>query len=245
MTNATAQLGSLEVNDIAELRRGFEIALLARNRSPKTIKSYLEAIDLFREFVVSAGFPTTVSQINRDHVETFLADQLARWRPKTAQIRYGALRQFFKWCQEEGEITVSPMVNVKPPHVPEGEVPVVNDDDLKALLKVCESAGFDQRRDTAILRLFIDCGLRLAEVTNLTLDDVDFGLHVVGVIGKGRAREASRCRQRRHRRSTATCGCARSTRAPGPPRRFGSERVGRSRQTASLSFSGGAASRPG
>jgi site-specific recombinase XerD len=176
---------ALEVNDVAELRRGFEIALLARNRSPKTIKSYLEAIDLFRDFSVAAGFPTAVDKINRDHVETFLADQLARWRPKTAQIRYGALRQFFKWCQEEGEITTSPMVNVKPPHVPEGEVPVVNDDELRALLKACEGSGFDQRRDTAILRLFIDCGLRLAEVTNLTMDDVDFGLQVVGVIGKG------------------------------------------------------------
>ncbi len=77
MTNATAQLGDLEVNDIAELRRGFEIALLARNRSPKTIKSYLEGLDLFRSFAVNAGFPTTVDRINRDHVETFLADQLA------------------------------------------------------------------------------------------------------------------------------------------------------------------------
>ncbi len=77
------------------------------------------------------------------------------------------------------------MTNVKPPHVPEGEVPVVSDDDLRALLKVCEGAAFDQRRDTAILRLFIDCGLRLAEVTNLTTEDVDFGLQVVGVIGKG------------------------------------------------------------
>jgi site-specific recombinase XerD len=185
VTNATAQLSSIEVNDLAELRRGFEISLRAGNKSPKTIKSYLEAVDLFRDFSVAAGFPTMVDKINRDHVETFLADQLARWRPKTAQIRYGNLRQFFKWCQEEGEVTVSPMTNVKPPHVPEGEVPVVNDDDLRALLKACEGAGFDQRRDTAILRLFIDCGLRLAEVTHLTTEDVDFGLQVVGVIGKG------------------------------------------------------------
>jgi len=185
MSNATAQLGSLEVNDIAELRRGFEIQLMARNRSPKTVKSYLEAVDLFREFSVAAGFPTAVDRINRDHVETFLADQLARWRPKTAQIRYGALRQFFKWCQEEGEVTVSPMANVKPPTVPEVPVPVVADDDLRKLLKAAEGSSFDQRRDTAILRLFIDCGLRLAEVTNLNVDDLDFSLGVVGVMGKG------------------------------------------------------------
>lgn len=175
----------LEVNDLVELRRSFETSLRARNRSPKTIKSYLEAVDLFRDFAAAAGFPTTVDRINRDHVETFLADQLESWRPKTAQIRYGALRQFFKWCQEEGEIGASPMINVKPPHVPETEIPVVTDDVLRALLKITDGPSFDERRDTAILRLFIDCGLRLAEVTNLTMDDVDFDLQVVGVIGKG------------------------------------------------------------
>ena len=134
---------------------------------------------------VRAGFRTEVDRITRDNVETFLADQLARWRPKTAQIRYGALRQFFKWCQEEGEVTVSPMTNMKPPTVPEVPVPVVSDDDLKALLKACEGSGFEERRDTAVLRLFIDCGLRLAEVTNLSVTDVDFSLGVVGVMGKG------------------------------------------------------------
>ena len=86
------------VNDVVELRRGFEVALRARNRSPKTVKSYLEGLDLYTDFVVRSGLPTEVDRIRRDHVEVFLADQLARWRPKTCQIRYGALRQFFKWC---------------------------------------------------------------------------------------------------------------------------------------------------
>src|SRR6185437_11833066 len=107
----------LAVNDLAELRRGFDVSLRSRNRAPGTIKSYLQALDLFREFAAAAGFPTEVDRINRDHVETFISDQLERWTPKTAQIRYGALKVFFRWCQEEGEITVSPMVNIKPPTV--------------------------------------------------------------------------------------------------------------------------------
>lgn len=179
MSTATA------INDIGSLRASFEIGLRARNRSPKTIRSYLEALDLYRDFATQSGFPTAVDQVNRDHLETFLADQLERWRPKTAQIRYGALRQFFKWAQEEGEVKTSPMVNMRPPSVPEVSVPVVSDADLAKLLKVCEGSGFDQRRDTAILRLLIDCGLRLGEVTNITTTDVDWDLQVVGVVGKG------------------------------------------------------------
>lgn len=57
---------------------------------------------------MQAGFPTTAARINRDHVETFIADQVERWRPSTALTRYGAPMQFFKWWVEDGEIPESP-----------------------------------------------------------------------------------------------------------------------------------------
>jgi integrase len=175
----------LAVNDVAELRRGWDVSLRSRNRQPGTIKSYLQALDLFREFSVAAGFPTAVDKINRDHVETFIGDQLARWTPKTAAIRYGALRQFFKWCVEEGEIADTPMAKMGPPSVPEVPVPVVGDDELKKLLRAAEGTTYEGRRDTAILRLFIDCGLRLGEVSGLSVSDVDWELETVTVLGKG------------------------------------------------------------
>ncbi len=175
----------LAINDIEELRRGFEVSLRAKNRSSKTIKSYLDALERYCIFARKVGFPTEVDRITRDHVETFVADQLAHWTPKTAQIRYGGLRQFFKWAVEEGEIPTSPMVNMVPPSLPEVPVPVVPDDDLRKLLKASEGTGFEQRRDTAILRLFIDCGLRLGESAGLQVEDVDLDACVVYVVGKG------------------------------------------------------------
>jgi site-specific recombinase XerD len=176
----------LAVNDIDELVRGWELSLRARNRSPQTIYSYLDSLEKLRSFLVRVGMPTTVDRINREHLESFVAEQLERWKPKTAQIRYGNLVQFFKWCVEEGEITQTPMVNMKPPVVPEVPVPVVVDDDLRKLLAACDGKGFTERRDSAILRLLIDCGLRLAEVTNLRIEDVDTDLQTVLVVGKGR-----------------------------------------------------------
>jgi site-specific recombinase XerD len=175
----------LAVNDIAELRRGFNVSLRSRNRAPGTIKSYLQALDLYREFSIASGFPTEVDRINRDHVETFVSDQLERWTPKTAAIRYGGLRQFFKWCVEEGEIAETPMARMGPPSVPEVPVPVVADDELKKLLRAADGTTFEGRRDTAILRLFIDCGLRLGEVAGLSVSDVDWDYEAVTVLGKG------------------------------------------------------------
>lgn len=174
------------INDIEELERGFELSLRSRNRSAKTIKSYVAALRLFRGFLVRAGMPTEMDRINREHVEAFVADQLRQWRPKTARVRYGDLRQFFRWAVDDGEISVSPMVNMAPPSVPEVPVPIVSDGDLKAPLRTTEGKSFEQRSDAAVLRVLIDCGVRLAELTGLQVEDVDFETQVVDVIGKGR-----------------------------------------------------------
>ena len=115
-----------------------------------------------------------------------LSTKSREWKPKTAQVRYGDLRQFFNWCLDEREVEVHPMVRMKPPTVPEIPVSVVADADLRRLLKACEVATFEQRRDAALLRLFMDFGLRLGEVAGLMVDDVDFDLQVVVVRGKGR-----------------------------------------------------------
>jgi len=172
-------------NDILDLGHSFRLSLRARNRASQTIKSYIGTVDMFRDFLGKSGYSTAIDDVTHEHVELFIADQLARWKPKTARIRYGNLQQFFKWCVDEDEITESPMRNMEPPAVPEVPVPVVSDENLKRLFKACEGTTFEQRRDAAILRVFHDCGIRLGELIGLGVDDVDWDLQVVLVTGNG------------------------------------------------------------
>ncbi len=124
-------------------------------------------------------------EVQRRDVESFIEDQLAQWKPATAGVRYRSLQQFFKWAVDEAEIDDSPMAKTSPPHVPEVPVPIVSDDDLRLLLKACEGRSFEQRRDMAIIRTFIETGCRLGEVAGLTVEDVDLDTEVVYVVGKG------------------------------------------------------------
>jgi site-specific recombinase XerD len=185
MANAT-EAARYAINDLRVLTRSFELSLRARNRSPKTIRSYIETVDLFADFLVEVGMPTEVDKINREHIEAFVARQLEQWRPKTAHVRYGNLRQFFNFLVDEGEVTAHPMAKMKPPTVPEVPVPVISDADLSKLLKACEGKEFEQRRDSAIVRLFLDTGVRLAEACNLTVEDLDQAMQQLVVLGKGR-----------------------------------------------------------
>lgn len=177
---------SIVEEDIEVLLRSFELHLKATNKAAKTVRSYTGSVRTFRAFLVAHGMPTTALRLTREHVETFIADQVGRHRPKTAQIRFGDLQQFFRWAVEEREIPVSPMINMKRPQVPEQPPPVLSNDQIKDLLKECEGGDFEARRDTAIVRLLLDTGMRLAELAGLDIEDVDFEQRVAYVLGKGR-----------------------------------------------------------
>src|SRR5918994_7484467 len=78
------------------------------------------------------------------------------------------------------------MVGVRAPHVPEEPVPILTPDDLKALLATCKGRTFADWRDTVIVRLFVDTGVRLAEMTGRSVEDLDMDYEVAVVVEKGR-----------------------------------------------------------
>lgn len=86
---------------------------------------------------------------------------------------------------EEGEIKLSPMAHMRPPHVPEEPPEVLRPEALNALLATCDGTDFDDRRDSAILRLFLDSGPRLAEMAGLRVSDIEFDHNIAIVMGKG------------------------------------------------------------
>ena len=57
--------------------------------------------------------------------------------------------------------------------------------ELRRLLDTCSGAGFPERRDSAIIRLFLDTGMRRAKLAGLTMEAVDLAAMRVLVVGKG------------------------------------------------------------
>jgi site-specific recombinase XerD len=154
--------GDISVN-LQSFRRS-----LRTNRSPRTVETYTEAVRQFLRFLTDRGMPTFVRDITREHVEEFILDLQQRWKPATAANRYRSLQAFFKYLAEEHEISETPMKNMKPPRVAEEPPSVLREEELRALLKSCEGGQrFEQRRDVAIMMVFMDTGARLSEVANL------------------------------------------------------------------------------
>lgn len=176
-------------NDVAELLPEFTVMLQATNRSPRTIDLYLRGVRRLRAFLAERGMPTAVDAVAREHVEAWLADLLEHYAAASAKAYYDGVRQFFTWCQEEGEVAeaTNPMRHVKPPRVIPQPPDVLHEDEIRALLEACEGREFEDRRDAALVWVLYDTGIRLAECAGLTLDDVDLAdRREVRVLGKGR-----------------------------------------------------------
>lgn len=154
--------------------------------SPATRKTYMTAVEQFADYQQAHGMPAELEAVTREHVEMFLEHLLETRSSSTAKTRHGGLARFFNWCVEEGELTVSPMAKVKPPRVTQKPVPVLTDDELRALLATCSGKSFADRRDNAIMRLLIDSGMRRSEIGGLRVDELDFDAGVAVVLGKGR-----------------------------------------------------------
>lgn len=180
--------GVLEVYKGAFLR-----ALAAENKSPRTIQTYGEAVDLLHSFLASKGMPTDPSAITREHLTEWVNDILANWKASTALNRYRSAYRFFDYLVEAGELKSSPMARMKPPKVEDMEVPIIKDEDFTKLLKATEGKGFRERRDRAIALVLVDTGLRVSEIASIRmrpdadLDSwIDLDAGVFWVVGKGK-----------------------------------------------------------
>ena len=190
----------------------FLLSLEAENLAPKTRRVYGEAAELLGRFLAGEATPTEPPAIRREHVEAFIADQVARWRPNTARNRYLALKRFFDWLALEGLIEASPMARMRPPRVPEEPVPVLTDEAVRALLRACEGKTFGDRRDAALVRLLLDSGARRSEVAGLA--------STPSICATRPRRSSARAAGRGHhvRRPHGARDRPLSPRAPAPPR---------------------------
>ena len=159
----------LEPDVLASLLRQWSRSLRARNRSPRTIETYTDSAQELAGFARRHGH----AELDLALIEDYLADQAERWKPATVAFRYRSLQQFTKWLTAEDELPADPMAGMQAPKVPEEPVPVLTRDQLKALLAVCKGSGFTERRDTAIIRLFLDTGMRLSELAGIAVNDLD------------------------------------------------------------------------
>jgi site-specific recombinase XerC len=170
---------------LESLRGSFNRSLRVEGKADRTLVLYGQSITYFGQWLAQRGRPADLSSLDRDTVLQWFDHLRSRGLTTgTIRTRWRGLRRFVNWLLAEGIVGTDPLAGVvidKPPP----PVPILTDEDLAALVGACRGKRFADRRDEAVMRLLIDCGLRVSEVTGIDLDHLDLGAESITVTGKG------------------------------------------------------------
>lgn len=177
--------------DFDLLGTSWELALDADGYARNSITSYRRSLRQLAGWLPAGVGP---AQVNRDQIRGFLVHTRTASSSGTARSWFAGIRHFYRWMVAEGEIAADPTAGIRTPPPNDPRTPVLSVDDIKAMLRTCVGDDFVAKRDRAIIRLFVDGGLRLAELAGLNLTDVEARERVVFVAGKGSNRSGPRRR---------------------------------------------------
>ncbi len=155
-----------------------------RRLSAHTDANYRRDLQLFARYCEKNGI-TEWPRVDSQHVRTFAASEFRRGQSaRTIQRRLSALRSFFNFLLRESVLRSNPAVGVQAPKAPK-RLPQTVDADQMAQLLTFRTDDELSVRDKAIMELFYSSGLRLSELVDLDIRDVDLRDRTVRVTGKG------------------------------------------------------------
>ena len=182
----TYVLVSIPASRLDDLAASFSRHLRAEGKAPRTAVIYTQAVTQLSAWLVERSRTPTLDQVTRPVIREFLAGLADRGLENgTIRTRYKGLHRFLGWCVEEGELDAHPMRGLDVPVAPAKPVPVLTDPELVSLLKVCTGKAWTDHRDEAVVRVLLDCGIRVSELVGLAVTDVDLDREMALVTGKG------------------------------------------------------------
>ena len=155
-----------------------------RGYSSKTLDSYqrqLQQLALSIADVDSHWLNLTEEQL-KQHI---IGLRRSGAKPRTIALKVAALRSFYRYLQAQGQRTDNPALYLSVPKAARSLPKNLNVDQLNHLLNFDSKDDILACRDKAMLELFYSSGLRLEELVNADLRDIDWQQQLLRVTGKG------------------------------------------------------------
>jgi integrase/recombinase XerD len=165
--------------------------MLADGLSEDTLSAYFSDLKHYFMWYQSHDFfdklQGVVRSSTRENVYLYLEYRLEQNFKSRATTRLlSTLRRFFQWNFQKGIIAKSPMASIENPKIGLQLPKFYSEETIEALLEAPDITTDLGIRDKAMLELMYATGVRVTELINLKLPDVNFSQGVVKILGKGR-----------------------------------------------------------
>jgi integrase/recombinase XerC len=155
--------------------------------SNHTIVAYSTDLSQFAQFLAdNFQIKDQVSQINFQIVRNWIASLLEEGvSPRSVNRKISTLKTYFRYLIREQIILESPMLKVVAPKSKKRLPIFIEEYQIESLLNKVEfDDGFIGERDKLIIELFYVTGIRLSELINIKVSDVDYNNNLIKVLGK-------------------------------------------------------------
>jgi len=158
-----------------------------RRLSQNTIVSYSNDLDQFYCFLNEHfNITSQISEVSFHIVRSWVANLFENGvQSRSINRKISTLKTFFKYLEREELIEVNPMLKIVGPKTSKGLPLFVKENEIKLLLEeVVFESGFIGKRDKLIIEIFYLTGMRLTELINIKITDINFHYKSIKVIGK-------------------------------------------------------------
>lgn len=167
------------------VRSFLEYLEVERNYSPNTLRSYDSDLRHFASYLLSNKV-RALEDVRKDLLRRYLNSLLDEGLTKKSIARkIASLRSFFRYARRHKIVTTNPTLTLISPKLEKRLPSFLNESAVNRLFDAIDTSTSLGRRDAAILELFYSTGMRLNELIQLNVDDVDFSQGIVKVTGKG------------------------------------------------------------
>lgn len=162
-----------------ELEPYINYITLERQLSKNTIEGYTEDLMDFFKFVNKKH-----NNITREDITSYIMNISKDMNAKSVNRHIVSIRNYFKYLSKNNYITENPCDDIVGLKMPKTIPHVLSEDDIDKLLNI-EVKDAISSRNKAMLELMYSSGLRVSELLNLEINNIDFSMNIVKCFGKG------------------------------------------------------------
>ncbi len=178
----------------------YQIQAKTEGKSPHTIRIYTTAITVLERFLERKGYPLDVTRIGPEEIREFISylqnTRAFMEHPFTGPQKKGltghtvncylrALRAFWSWLEAEEFIDINPFNKIIIPKPPKKIMTPFSEEQIRTLLSVIDTKSATGFRDWTIILTLLDAGIRVTELTELKLENVNLMQRCLKINGKG------------------------------------------------------------
>ncbi len=157
-----------------------------RNYSKHTILAYENDLLQYYQYLLSSRRHESIDEINHFAIRKYIVhlkeNNLAR---KSIARKVSTIRSFFKYLLKERIISSNPALNLVTPKIDKKLPCFLYIQEINKLIESTESGKPQGKRDKTILELLYGTGMRVSEMVNLDMNDIDLEERTLRVFGKG------------------------------------------------------------